>query len=193
MPLNPFNSDGSSLEHEDPIGSAVKSTVQSTNTQATTQVKAANQSFVDQLYGNAAPSGEDTDPHAAPNPATAQPQATPSAAAHTPAPEDQSKLDEARQKLAALQRLHNKNYVEPTFGEEAQRKRQQEEAQERQMKEQQDQEEEELKAQKKAQNDEEIASSSQGKSHGKGRNRMTQPVSVTQAKTKTEINRGSSG
>jgi hypothetical protein len=193
MPLNPFNSDGSSLEHDDPVGNAVKSTVKATNTQTVAQAKAANQSFVDQLYGNTSPSGEDTDPQAAANPTTAQPQANPSAASHTPAPEDQSKLDETRQKLAALQQLHNKNYVEPTFGEEAQRKRQQEEAQERQMKEQQEQEEEELKAQKKAQNDEEIASASQGKSHGKGRNRMTQPVSVTQAKTKTEINRGSSG
>jgi hypothetical protein len=193
MPLNPFNSDGSSLEHEDPIGGAVKSTVQATNAQATTQAKAAKQSFVDQMYGNAAPSGEDVDPQASANPAAAQPQSPSAVANHTPAPEDQSKLDETRQKLAALQKLHNKNYVEPTFGEEAQRKRQQEEEQERQMKEQQEQEEEELKAQEKAQKDEEIASASQGKGQGKGRNRMSQPVSVTQAKTKTEINRGSSG
>ena len=192
MPLNPFNSDGTSLEHEDPISNAVKNTAKATQTQTVAQVKAANQSFVDQLYGNDTPAPDESHPQAASAPSPAS-HAAPTGQ-NAAMPQDQSKLDETRQKLAELQHLHKKNYAEPLFGEEAQRKRQQQEEQERQMKEQEEQEEEERKAQEKEQQDAEMESlMPHGKGQGKGRNRMTPPVAVTQSKTKTEINRGTSG
>lgn len=193
MPFNPFNSDGSSLEHDNPVVDVTKKTANAATTQTTQQVKASNQSFVDQLYGNVAPATDETDPtaQAVSQPKTPMSNVAASAVMQNTIPKtpvEQAQIDEARKRLEMLQ--HNKAYFDVTFGEEAQAKRRQEEEEERQAKLQEEEEEKQREADEKARQDEEMASFQQ---HGKGQNKLADPVAVTQAKTKTEINRGSTG
>jgi hypothetical protein len=196
MPFDPFrgNGDGSSLEQEDPISGATKQAAKAVNSQTQQQVKAANQSFVDQLYGNVssseAPDGSESTPPTSSNPTpTAAPQSGLMQAVN---PSEQSKLDDTRRELAELQKLHNEKYFEPTFGEEAQRKQQEEEEQERQLKEQEEEEKLQLEEEEKARMDESLQAFSQG-NKGKGPDQLSAPIAVTQAKTKAESNRGTSG
>jgi hypothetical protein len=198
MSFDPFrgNGDGSSLEQEDPIGGAAKQAAKAVNNQTQQQAQAAKQSFVDQLYGNVANSPESLDPSADPAHALAQ-TGTSSQTTPTPSgglqqaanPNEQSKLEETRRKLAEFQKQHNETYFSKTFGEEAQ-KRAEQEAEEVRLKEQQEEEEKEAERVKREQMEESLQSFTQ---HGKGPTQLGDPVSVTQAKTKTEINRGTSG
>lgn len=192
MPL--FNGDGTSLEQEDIISGATKQAVKAVSQGTQQQAKAANQSFVDQLYGNVSSGDESLDPNnPAPNTPPAQNAAAPTVGKIPAAnPNEQSQLDETRVKLAALQQQHNKSYVGRTFGEEAQQKRQEREAEEKQLEQQEEEEKLEREAAEKARMEESMQSFQQGKnSHGPAQ--LSDPVAVTQAKTKTEINRGSSG
>jgi hypothetical protein len=198
MAFNPFNSaDGSSLEQGNPLTSSVKKAANAVSSQTVQQAQATKQSFVDQLYGNTTPTTEETDQtgeSGAQQPTQAQktPLAQAMQGGNSKTPAEQTQIDEARKKLHVLQEMHNKKYFGETFGEEAQAKRRQREEQEEQMKLQDEQEERERIAQEKEnQNNTMQSISPPGK--GRGRNRMSAPIAVTQAKTKTEINRGASG
>lgn len=193
MPFNPFNGDGTSLEREDPISGAAKQAAKAVNQGTQQQAKAANQSFVDQLYGNVS-SPEALDPSADPLQAKTQPTASaPSGPMPAANPNEQSKLDETRRKLAELQSLHKKTYYDVTFGETAQKKRQQREEEELQLKQQEEEEQRMKEEEEKAKMAESMqAFQSHGK-NGKGPDQLSSPVAVTQAMTKTESNRGSSG
>lgn len=202
MAFNAFgdNGEGSSLERNDPVTGAVKKAGAALNQQTQQQVKAAKQSVVDQLYGNVS-SSESPDVSADPAQALAQAQnhsATSPIANNglMPAvnPGEQGKLDETRRQLAAeAQKQHNESYYGPTFGEEAQKKRTQGEAEEKEVKERNEQEELEAKEAKRQQLEESLQAFAKGKGHGKGPDKLGTPVAVTQAKTRTEINRGASG
>ncbi len=171
--------------------SAVKQTAQ--------QVKATTKAFLSQLYGSSSPSATDDDQQAD---ATVDPQAqvqkvqaaqTHAAAAaaqqgihptqtHAAAkvqaanPDDEEKLQRARREL---QQTHRSEYYVPTFGDitnlesdirkEAQ-KRQQQDQQKEQEEEQEKQQMEELQEQKKK-----------------------EPIAVTRARNKAEMNRGAAG
>ena len=199
MPLNPWDNDENSLETGNPVSNAAKAVTNAVVKPTAAQLK-ADQTFVDQLYGNVTPSEDSGDPAAVVQKAQSAAGANPQQAASAtglqgPAmPEDQAKLEETRKKLESL---HHKNYYEPTFGEEAQRKRQQEEEQEKQMKEQEEQEKLEMEAQEKQQQAQEMGSfGPQGKASGQpgGRGKaVMKPLSVMQSQTKTESNRGSTG
>lgn len=197
MPFNPFgDADGSSLERGDPVTQGVKQATKALTGQAAQQAQAAKQSFIDQLYGNVSTADPETDQTGETGSTQQNPQQKAQAAASAmgggKTPSEQSQLDDARRRLQELQEGHKKTYYEATFGEEAQRKRQQREEEERQMKLQEEEEEAQRKAQEKAQQDDSLQSfMPAGK--GQGRNRMSAPIAVTQAKTKTEINRGASG
>lgn len=200
MSFDPFgdNGEGSSLERNDPITGAVKKAGAALNQQTQQQAKAAKQSFVDQLYGNVAPSES---PDAGADPAQALAQAQNQSAPPTannglmPAvnPGEQGKLDDTRRQLAEFQKQHNESYFGPTFGEEAQKRRAQTEAEEKEIKEREEQEKLEAEEAKRQQLEESLQAFAQGKDHGKGPDQLGTPVSVTQAKTRTEINRGTSG
>ncbi|MBA3724790.1 MAG: hypothetical protein H0W89_08000 [Candidatus Levybacteria bacterium] len=197
MPFNPFSSEGTSLETGDPVSIAAKQAAKAVAQGTQQQAKAANQSFIDQLYGNVSSSPEALDPTADPLKAATQMQAPPASSSGSslaPAanPSEQSQLDETRRKLQELQGQHKKNYFESTFGEEAQQKRQQREEEERQMKLQEEEEEQQREEEEKARMSESLQAF-QSKGHGKGADQLSAPVAVTQAKTKTEVNRGSSG
>ena len=196
MPFNPFNGDGTSLEQEDPISGAAKQAAKAVNQGTQQQAKATNQSFVDQLYGNVS-SNEALDPSADPLQAKSPPPSSSSAAPSGPTPaanpNEQSKLDETRRKLAELQNQHKKSYFDSTFGEEAQKKRQQREEEELQMKAQEEEERLQKEDEERAKMEESMqAFQSHGK-NGKGPDQLGAPISVTQAKTRTESNRGASG
>ncbi len=196
MGFNPFhsNSEGSSFEEGNPINAGLKKKAQDAGNQASQQAKATNQTFVDQLYGNVSSSDspEKLDPGADPAQAAAQIQKAASPSGPMPAvnPGEQSKLDETRQKLLELQKQHKETYFGATFGEEAQQKRREREEEERQLKEQEEEERLQQEEEEKAR----LAESLQSfQSHGKGPDNLGAPVAVTQAKTRTEINRGTSG
>lgn len=203
MAFGPFqgNGDGSSLEHDDALSNATKQAVKAVNNQTSQQTQAAKQSFVDQLYGNVANSPEPLDPNIDPMQAAAKAQSQ-SAGAATAAnnglmpavnPNEQSKLEETRRQLSEMQKLHDQNYFGPTFGEEAHKKQEQQEAAEKQEKAEQEQAElEEAEAEKQRQA-ESLQAFTLGKNKGKGPDQLSAPVAVTQAKTRTEINRGTSG
>lgn len=197
MPFDPFRGggDGSSLEHDDPISNSAKNVTKAVSTQTQQQVQATKQTFVDMLYGNVS-SQETGDPSHDPLQA-AQQSSTPapspassSGLAQAVNPGEQSKLDETRRKLAELEGLHKKTYFETTFGDEAQQKRREREEEERQIKMQEEEEQQQAEADHKAAMDESLQSFTQ---KGKGPAQLSDPVALQQAKTKTEINRGSSG
>lgn len=166
--------------------------------QTAQQVKATTKAFISQLYGASSPSATDDDQQqvdatvdpmaqvqktqtgqaqsSLPQQATHQANAAQSSASSTASPSDQAKIEQARREL---QQQHRSEYYIPTFGDitnlesdikkEAQ-KRQQEEQQKEQEEEQEKQQMEELKEQKKK-----------------------EPIAVTRARNKAEMNRGASG
>lgn len=163
--------------------------------QTAQQIKATTKAFISQLYGSSSPTATDDDQQqdATVNAAahaqkvqTPTPIPTAVAAAHTPhsigqttavpqTAEEQEKLAEARRNL----QQHSSEYYDPTFGniadietgirQEAQ-KNQQEEQQKEQEEEQEEQQKMELEEKKKK-----------------------EPIAVTRARNKAEMNRGAAG
>ncbi len=200
MGFNPFhsNSEGSSFEEGNPINAGLKKKAQDAGGQASQQAKAANQTFVDQLYGNVSSASPETlDPSGDPAQAASQMQkasaASPSGPMPAANPGEQSKLDETRQKLMELQKQHKETYFEATFGAEAQQKRREREEEELQLKQEEEEQQQQEEEEKKARMEESMQSFQSHGKNGKGPDKLGAPVAVTQAKTKTEINRGSSG
>ena len=166
--------------------------------QTAQQVKATTKAFISQLYGASSPSATDDDQqadaavdpqanvqkvqaaqsHAAAAAAQGMHQTQTHAASKVQAtnPDDEEKLQRARREL---QQTHRGEYYVPTFGDitnlesdirkEAQ-KRQQQDQQKEQEQEQEKQQMEELQEQKKK-----------------------EPIAVTRARNKAEMNRGASG
>lgn len=200
MSFDPFRggSDGSSLEHDDPLSNAVKQSAKAVNNQTQQQAQAVKQSFTDQLYGNVAnptameslDSGTDESQSGMPQQqhTQAQPQSSQHGLQPAANPEEQAKLDETRRKIAEL---HKKTYFDETFGEAAQQKRRQREQEEEERRQQEEQEKAEDEEQKRQAMAESLNAMSAG-GKGKGPNQLGD-VALNQAKTKTEVNRGSSG
>lgn len=199
MPINPFNgSDGPNLEQGNPLGTTVKNAAKAVSAQAMQQAKAANKAFIDQLYGNTSSSNEDAEAlgqnsNQQSNQLQKQAASMLSGSQNAKTPDEMKKIDEARKQLQELQGGHKK-YFEATFGEEAYQRLNQEEEQRKQLREQEEQAIAEKAAQEKAAQEEEMgAMQSMGKGKGNGRNRMRQPIALSRAMTKTEMNRGASG
>lgn len=189
MPFNPFSNDSedTSFEQGTPITQTAKSAVKATTTQATQQQQALNKSIVDQLYGVTPESPDKAAEH------KQQPPGMETIAKQTPqSADDQQQLSETRKKLEALQKMHKENYYEASFGQGAQKRHEQEEAQKKQEKLQEEEEEKQQEEDEKAQKDEELAAMT-NRPNQKGRNKMRQPFALTQAVTKTESNRGTTG
>lgn len=203
MPFNPFSgSDGPNLEQGNPVGQTVKKAAAAAGGFAGAQAKAAGQSFVDQLYGNVSSAPDESDPQGTQNPQNMQAMQQAASAStggstseFPKTPGEMSQIDETRKKLQELQGQHKKEYVDVTFGETAQKRRQQREEEERQMKAQQEQEEAERKAQEQSEQEESMGGlMPAGKKTGvQGRKRTQQPIALSRAKTKAEMNRGASG
>jgi hypothetical protein len=191
MPFNPFSNDSenTSFEQGNPINQTAKNAAKAASTQATQQQQALSKAIVDQLYGVSTDANNKQAEDAAKKTQQAPGMQTISKQMNLN-PDDQNQLEEARKKLHELQRMH-KNYYEENLGEAAQKKRAQAEEQEKQLKLQEEAEDERRKAEEKAAQEENLAAGPQGKTGS--RNRMSPPVAVTQAKTKTEINRGTTG
>lgn len=198
MPFNPFNgSDGPNLEQGNPLGTTVKNAAKAVSAQAVQQAKAANKAFIDQLYGNTS-SNEDADKlgqsgNQQTNQLQKQAANLLSNSQNEKTPDELKKIDDTRKQLQDLQG-GQKKYWEATFGEEAHQKLKQEEEQRKQLQEQEEQAIAEKEAQEKAAQEEEMGTmQAMGKGKGNGRNRMSQPIALSRAKTKTEINRGATG
>ncbi len=202
MPFNPFNgSDGPSFESPDGLSQKVQQTTKNVSAAAQQQVQATRKSFVDQLYGNISSEGEnsDTSEGAQQQMQQAQKQLGDTAssgdisnAAKTP--EEQAQIEMLRK------RLHKENYFDyeqKTVSDEAVLKVSQEKEQEWQTRQQEEEEEAQRKEEEKAQREEAMGGvepAGKGmKGKGNGRNRMSKPIALERAKTRTEINRGASG
>ncbi|HEX8932343.1 MAG TPA: hypothetical protein VF810_04260 [Patescibacteria group bacterium] len=203
MPKSPFDLDeGFEMPAISKPTQAVKQVTGTVVKQTAKQAQQAAQSFVNQLYGatDTQAAGDQKTDTAAPlagiqkPPTSSQVQQSASGSPlSTAAPEEQAKIEKTRREL---QQTHTGSYVVPTLGKigdlEADiRKEEEKRKQEEQKKKQEEAEEEQQKLQEKQQREQEFIMPS-GKMAG-GRNRMKQPISVTRAKTKAEINRGASG
>lgn len=204
MPSNPFSTDSedTSFEQGAPITQAAKNAAKATSTQADAQIQAANKAIVDQLYGPTQGQDQGTDES---NPQNAD-HTNSSRGAHIGAkkttnpnqtPEEEAKMERIRHELFSNYSSKFKSAQNGAHGivtdleqemEKARKEREQKEQQRKQEEEEQQQKNEE----EKAQMDDSLGSLMPEGKHT-GRNRMKQPVAVTMAKTKTEINRGSSG
>ena len=192
MAFNPWgnNDENTSFEQGSPITQTTKNAAKAVSSQVAQQQKAFSKSLNDQLYGPSTDASNQQGDAAAkkdqpPSMATIQKQMPQSTG-------DEKQLEETRKKLQEFQRQHRDTYFNPTMGEEAHKKQ---EAEKKQQEQEQLQEEEA----KRQQLTEEQAAQEQNLGgvapHGKttGRNRMQKPVALTQAKTKTEVNRGTTG
>jgi hypothetical protein len=208
---NPFNnnSEDTSFEQGSPVTQAVKNATKATSVQANIQAQATTQAIVDQLYGvsDSTPTDAGTDEantqhtdssNAAIRAVSSQSGAQKSSNSNQ-TPEEEAKMEKIRHELfgnysGKFQSAQNGAHGLNTNLDQEMEKARQERKQKEQQREQEQEEEEEkqrLEAEK-AQMDEGLGSlMPQGKNTG--RNRMKQPVALTQAKTKTEINRGATG
>ncbi|MGH7204091.1 MAG: hypothetical protein ACREHC_06625 [Candidatus Levyibacteriota bacterium] len=190
MAFNPFSNDSedTSFEQGNAINQSAKNAVKAVTVQAQQQQKALTKSIVDQLYGVTPPSPDKNSQQKEKPPGmeTIEKQMTQN-------PGDEKQLEEARKKLQEFQRLHKDTYFNPTLGDGAQKKQEQEQQQKKQLKLQEEEEERQAKAEEKAAQEESLAAAAAPRGKNTGRNRMSKPIALTQAKTKTEINRGTSG
>ncbi|MGI8420092.1 MAG: hypothetical protein ACR2LN_05625 [Candidatus Levyibacteriota bacterium] len=189
MAFNPFSNDSedTSFEQGNAINQSAKNAVKAVTAQAQQQQKALTKSIVDQLYGVTPPSPDkdSKQKEKPPGMETIEKQLPQNQG-------DEKQLEEARTKLQEFQRLHRDTYFNPTMGDEAQKKQEQENQQQKQSKLQEEEQEQQRKTEEKAAQEENLAATApRGKSTG--RNRMSKPIALTQAKTKTEINRGTTG
>lgn len=192
MAFNPFssNDEDSSFERGSPIQQGAKNVVKATATQVQQQQKAFSKALTDQLYG---PSTDANNPQEG---QVAQKDPTPGMETIQKQmpndPGNEKQLEETRKKLQELQRQHKEEYYEKTLGDSARKKIQQEEQQKEQEKLQTEEARQQQEAEEKASQEQNLGGiAPQGKTTG--RNRMQKPVALTQAKTKTEINRGTTG
>jgi hypothetical protein len=208
MPLNPFSTDNenTSFEQGSPVTQAAKNAAKATSTQADAQVQASTQAIVDQLYG-VTPQGQDAGTDEANTQHTDYSNsATRAAASHAGAqkssnsnksPEEEAKMEKIRHELfgnysGKFQSAQNGAHGLNTNLDQEMEKARQERIQKEQQRNQEEEEEQQKKEAEKAQMDEGLGSLMPEGKHT-GRNRMKQPVAVTLAKTKTEINRGATG
>jgi len=189
------NDENTSFEQGISLNQTAKNAVKTTTTQTKKVADDTRKAILDQLYGPSTSSADS----AAQQAGDAGSQASQTDHQQSPsqenaqAPGEQGKLDETRRKLQELQRLHKQNYYDKYLGDDAQRKLRQEEQQKKQQEAQaEDQERQQLEAEK-AQMDEGTllpAGKKAGAMFGK---KQQQPIALTRAKTKTEMNRGASG
>jgi hypothetical protein len=209
MPLNPFSTDNedTSFEQGSPVTQAAKNAAKATSTQADAQVQASTQAIVDQLYGvnDSSPADAGTDEVNTQH-ADSSNSATRAAAAHAGAqkssnsnksPEEEAKMEKIRHELfgnysGKFQSAQNGAHGLNTNLDQEMEKARQERIQKEEQRNQEEEEEQQKKEAEKAQMDEGLGSLMPEGKHT-GRNRMKQPVAVTLAKTKTEINRGATG
>lgn len=205
MPFNPFNgSDGPSFESPDGLAQKVQQTTKNLSAAAQQQAQATKKSFVDQLYGNTSSTEEDPTAPESGGQQTDQLQKiqqqmgtnAPSGDISTTSktPEEQAQIEMLRKKL------HKENYFDyeqKTVSEEAVLKVSHEKEQEWEQKQQEEAEEAQRKEEEKAQREESMdalePAGKGAKGKGNGRSRMSRPIALDRAKTRTEINRGTTG
>ena len=207
--FNPFNNDteDTSFERGSPVSQAAKNISQAAQKQADDAIKKANDEIIAELYGSSTPAVQDQGTDEANTQHTdASNAATRMASTHAgvsktakvnpnQTPEEQAKMEKIRKELFGT---YSAKYLSAQNGaqniitnvememDKARQERKQEEEQRKQEEEQEEQrkKEEEEKAKKEF-------LSPLGKNAG--RNRMGEPVALRIAKTKTEINRGTTG
>lgn len=200
--FNPFSSDNedTSFEQGLPVNQTAKNVAKTVSSQVQAQAKAAQKALMDQLYGPSDSSGQDqgTD-EANPQHVDLTNTANRMTVAHAAnkgsntnqnqTPDEQAKLEKIRRELFA------KNYS-GQFGVEQQieKARKEREQREQQLKQQDEEEQQRKEAEKKQMEEEGGALLPAGKKTGSmfGK-KQQQPIALTQAKTKTEVNRGASG
>lgn len=201
------HSEASSLETDNPVERGLKEAGKAVGQEIGKQAQETKQTFLDQLYGNV-PSSEKAGPNISPDQIKGGDGASLQGEAHgldqAANPADQGRLDEARQKLAAIERQSKSDYITKTFGEQdhidaalgktAEQKMIQHDEEDRQRAEQERQEEEEAEEAKKQQMNDSLQSlQSNSKGKGKGPDQLGAPLEVTKAQTSTERRNSSVG
>ena len=203
------NDEDTSFERGNPISQAAKTTAKAINAQSQQQQKAFSDAIKKQLYGDQTAtdqtSGVDESGNATPN--ATNPNA--SAVGQIPqqrrspeetgekSPEEQAKMEKVRRELFGNYAAKFKTAQNGPFGittdveQEMEKARQERKQKEEERKREQEEEERRKKEEEERQKAELGPITPPGK--GGGRNKMQQPIALTQAKTKTEINRGTSG
>lgn len=200
-----FNSDNNSFEQGNPLTQAAKTVTKAAASQTAAQVRATGQVVADQLTGDAhaAPEVDEaqvkqTQPAQSSNaPATHGSQHTGDA---TKAPDEQAKMDRIRRELFGnyASKFKTASNAQPgmvtTDLEQGMEKSRQERDQRDEQRRRDHEEEEQQRAQVEQEKRNEASTQAQGKSKGGGKMRMQPPqTEVDKAKTKTEINRGTTG
>jgi len=193
--FNPFSDDheDTSFEQGSPLNQTARNAAKAASSQTQAQVQASNKAIVDQLYGFIDPTNPTEDDQQA-NDAAKQhsqnshgQQANQANTSSANTPEEQAKIEKIRRELFA--KTHGGQFSIEQQMEKARKEREQKE---QQLKQQEEEEErQKLEAQKAQQ--EEFAMPAGKKTGMVMGKKQQQPVALTQAKTKTEINRGASG
>ena len=196
-------SDGPSFENPDALGKKVQQSVKNVSASAQQQAKASKKSFIDQLYGNTVPSGEDSDvtESGGQQSNTAQKIQQQMGNSSSADVSNIAKSPEEQAQIAILRKkLHKENYFDyetKTVSEEAVLAVAHQRDQEWQERQQEEAEEAQKEAEEKAQREEAMGATEpagkSAKTRGNGRNRMSRPIALERAKTRTEINRGTTG
>ncbi|HVA96077.1 MAG TPA: hypothetical protein VND99_00315 [Candidatus Acidoferrales bacterium] len=207
--FNPFNNDdeGASFEQGMPVSQAAKNVAKAATAQASQQVKDDTKAIVDQLYG-LTPSGQDQDtdnddPQAAAGQHTSNTGGAQSKTASgntNQSPEEQAKMEKIRSELFANYSMKFKsaqnaagiNSATIGLDQEMEKARQMRKQKEEQRK-QEEEEEERRKKEEEEKKKEEVALPAGKKTGSMFGKKQQQPMAVQLARTKTEVNRGTSG
>ena len=198
-----FNSDeNNSFEKGNAISQAAKNVTKAAAKQAQQQAQASVTDGWNQLLGLTQEQDQQAQQSLQAKQQNQKPQTPPGAqtvglptGADAADPANQSKLEEARKKLEALQRMHKENYFQKDLGDEAMKQRAQAEAQQRQQREEEEAQEEEAKIAEKEARDNEFAELT-SRPNQKGRSMMKKPktsIALKQSITKTETGRANKG
>ncbi len=200
-----FNSDNNSFEQGNPLTQAAKTVTKAVSSQTATQVKASSQAIADQLTGDTHSSPEIDEAQAKQTqPSQSSPTPAPQGSQHTgdatKAPDEQAKMERIRRELFGnyASKFKTASNAQPgmitTDVEQGMEKARQEREQHDEQRRRDHEEEEQQRAQAEQEKRNEGTTQAQGKSKGGGKTRMQPPqTEVDKAKTKTEINRGTTG
>lgn len=208
MPFNPFSNDAeeTSFEQGSPVTQAAKNVTKAAVSAASSQAKATTQAIVNQLYGIPSPAEPGTDEsnpqtinHANPAQMAGAKSGSAANATQTQPLEEQAKLEKLRQELFGnysakfKSAQNNVGNLVTDVEQEMEKARQERKRREEERKQQEEEEARQREEAKRAQQQEQSAAPAGKKTGVMFGKKQQQPVALRQAKTKTEINRGTTG